>query len=83
MLENHSLVFEVSKGLPPSRGEHDHFISFLLGSQPPNIHLYKYPFAQKTKIETIVQEILEPSIIHPSTSPYSSLVVIVLKKEGD
>jgi hypothetical protein len=30
----------------------------------------------------MVQELLNPGIIHPSTSPYSSPVVIVLKKEG-
>ena len=30
----------------------------------------------------MVQELLNVGVIHPSTSPYSSLVVMVLKKEG-
>jgi hypothetical protein len=30
----------------------------------------------------MVQELLTAGIIHPSTSPYSSLVIMVLKKEG-
>jgi hypothetical protein len=53
-----------------------------LGSLPPNVHPYHHPFAQKNEIEKIVQELLEAGVIHPSTSPYSSPVVMVLKKEG-
>jgi hypothetical protein len=68
--------------LPPSEGEHDHNIPLLLGSQPPNVRPYKYPFAQKNEIEKIVQELLEVGVILPSTNPYSSPVVMVLKKEG-
>jgi hypothetical protein len=30
----------------------------------------------------MVQELFNASVIHPSTSPYSSHVVMVLKKEG-
>jgi hypothetical protein len=30
----------------------------------------------------MVQELLTAGVIHPSMSPYSSLVVMVLKKEG-
>jgi hypothetical protein len=29
-----------------------------------------------------VQELLQTIVIHPSTSPYSSPVVMILKKEG-
>jgi hypothetical protein len=49
---------------------------------PPNIRPYHHPFSQKNEIEKMVQELLNAGIIHPSTSPYSSLVVMVLKKEG-
>jgi hypothetical protein len=69
--------------LPPSHGEHDHGIPLILGSQPPNVHPYRHPFAQKNEIEKIVQELLEARVICPSTSPYSSLMVMVLKKEGN
>lgn len=40
------------------------------------------PFLKKNEIEKTFQELLEAGAIHPSTSPYSSHVVMVLKKEG-
>lgn len=40
-------------------------------------------FSQNNEIEKIIQVFLVPGIVHPSTSPYSSQIVIVLKKEGD
>jgi hypothetical protein len=53
-----------------------------LGRLPPNVWPYHHPFAHKNEIEKIVHELLEASVIRPSTSPYSSSVVMVLKKEG-
>jgi hypothetical protein len=61
---------------------HDHSIPLVPGSLPPNVLPYHHPFSQKNEIEKIVQELLEVGVIHPSTNPYSSLVVMVLKKEG-
>jgi hypothetical protein len=81
-LEKHHRVFETLTELPPFQGKHDHNIPFLPSSHPPNVHPYRYPFAQKNEIEKIVQELLEGGVICPSTSPYSSPVVMVLKKEG-
>jgi len=83
LLDKHQQIFETPKGLPPSRGEHDHNIHLIPGSQPPNICPYWYPFSQKNEIEKIIQELLEAGIIESSTSPYSSPVIMVLKKEGD
>jgi hypothetical protein len=82
ILSQHHIVFQTPQGLPPSRDNHDHSIPLILGSLPPNVHPYHHPFAQKNEIEKIVQELLEAGVIHPSTSPYSSPVVMVLKKEG-
>jgi hypothetical protein len=48
----------------------------------PMFFPYCHPFAQKNEIEKIVHELVEVSVIHPSNSPYSSHVVMVLKKEG-
>jgi hypothetical protein len=82
LLSKHQTVFSTPQGLPPSYGVHDHSIPLVPGSLPPNICPYRHPFAQKNEIEKMVQELLIVVIIHPSTSPYSSLVVMVLKKEG-
>jgi hypothetical protein len=81
-LDKHHRVFETPTNLPPSQGEHDHNIPLLPGNHPPNVWPYKYPFSQKNEIEKILQELLEADVIRPSTNPYSSLVVMVLKKEG-
>jgi hypothetical protein len=82
LLSRHQTVFSTPQGLPPSRGVHDHSIPLVPGSLPPNIRPYRHPFAQKNEIEKMVQELLTAGVIRPSTSPYSSPVVMVLKKEG-
>jgi len=37
VLEKHQQVFRTPKGLPPSRGEHDHIIPLIPGSQSLNV----------------------------------------------
>eukprot|EP00253_Pinus_taeda_P015731 PITA_15731 len=76
-------VFDKAKELPPCREEHDHSITLVPGAQPPNVQPYRYPFAQKNEIEKIIKELLEAGVVHPSISPYSSLVVMVLKKDEE
>jgi hypothetical protein len=77
------LVFSTPQGLPPSRGVHDHSIPLVPPrSLPPNIRPYRHTFSQKNEIEKMVQELLNAGVIRPSTSPYSSSLVMVLKKEG-
>jgi hypothetical protein len=82
LLYKHQKVFSTPQGLPPSRDVHDHSIPLVPNSLPPNIHPYRHPFAQKNEIEKMVQELLIAGIIRSSTSPYSSLIIMVLKKEG-
>jgi hypothetical protein len=82
LLSKHQMVFYTPQGLLPSRGVHDHSIPLVPGSLLPNIRRYRHPFLQKNEIEKMVQELLNASVIHPSMSPYSSPVVMVLKKEG-
>ena len=43
---------------------------------------YIYPYAQKSEIERMVAKILEASIIQPSQNYFSTLVVLVHKKDG-
>eukprot|EP00253_Pinus_taeda_P022383 PITA_22383 len=81
ILDNHSKVFETPKGLPPIH-DHDHTIHLILGSVPPNIRPYRYPYAQKSEIERMVAEMLEASIIQPSQSSFFAPIVSVHKKDG-
>jgi hypothetical protein len=57
-------------------------IPLVPGSIPPNIRPYRHPFYQKNEIEKMVQELLNAGVILPSTSHYSSPMVMVLKKQG-
>jgi hypothetical protein len=82
IIDKHSKVFEdIPKGLPPTRN-HDHEIHLIPGSVPPNIRPYRYPYAQKSEIECMVEEMLEAGIIRPSQSSYSAPVVMVFKKDS-
>jgi len=73
VLDNHSKVFETSKGFPPIC-DHDHAIHLIPGSFPPNIRPYIYPYAQKSEIQRMVAEMLEVGIIQPSQSSFSTLL---------
>jgi hypothetical protein len=67
IIDKNSKVFEdIPKGLPPTRN-HDHEIHLIPGSVPPNIRPYRYPYAQKSEIERMVEEMLEAGIIRPSS----------------
>jgi hypothetical protein len=82
IIDKHSKVFEdIPKGLPPTRN-HDHGIHLIPGSVPPNIGPYRYPYAQKSEIECMVEEMLEEAIIKHSQISYSALVVMVFKKDS-
>jgi len=82
VINNHSkLCRDISKGLPPTL-DHDHDIHLQVGSVSQNISPYKYQYAHKSELEHLIQEILEANIIHPNQSVFSSLVVMVTKKEG-
>jgi hypothetical protein len=82
IIDKHSKVFEdIPKGLPPTRN-HDHEIHLIPGSVTPNIRPYRYPYAQKSEIKCMVEEIIEAGIIRPSQSSYSAPVVMVFKKDS-
>jgi hypothetical protein len=74
-------VFNLPSGLPPVR-EHDHSIVLKQGAAIPNIRPYRYPYYQKNEIEKIVKEMLQAGIVRHSTSPFSSPVLLVKKKDG-
>ncbi|XP_058761532.1 uncharacterized protein LOC131634920 [Vicia villosa] len=74
-------VFNLPSGLPPIRA-HDHAIRLKPDVAIPNLMPYRYPFYQKNEIEKIVKDMLQAGIVRHSTSPFSSPVLLVKKKDG-
>jgi hypothetical protein len=66
---------------PPDRG-FEHIIELEAGATLVIVVPYKHPKRFKDKIEKAIKELLAMGHIRPSTSPFASLVVPVLKKDG-
>ncbi|XP_042954591.1 uncharacterized protein LOC122291003 [Carya illinoinensis] len=81
VLEDHRGVLEVPYNLPPSR-IFDHRIVLVDEKKPVNVPPYRYAHFQKGEIERQVDEMLKNGLIRPSTSPFSSPVLLVRKKDG-
>lgn len=81
LLHEYSSLFEEPKGLPPSRGC-DHSIPLIAGATPVNVRPYRYPPALKDEIERQVDEMLKQGVIQKSSSAFSSLVLLVKKKDN-
>ncbi|KAA0055925.1 Ty3/gypsy retrotransposon protein [Cucumis melo var. makuwa] len=81
IISKYSDVFERPGRLPPQRGI-EHHIYLRQGTDPVNVRPYRYAHHQKEEIERLVDEMLTSGIIKPSTSPYSSPVLLVKKKDG-
>ncbi|WOH08030.1 hypothetical protein DCAR_0727466 [Daucus carota subsp. sativus] len=80
-ISQHTQVFAEPTGLPPVRN-HEHAICLKQGSNPVGVRPYRYPQSQKDEIERLITEMLAAGIIKPSTSPFSSPVLLVKKKDG-
>ncbi|XP_026398885.1 uncharacterized protein LOC113294724 [Papaver somniferum] len=81
LLSEYEDIFKIPNILPPER-LHDHHIPLLPGSTPVNVRPYRYPYFQKDEIEKIVSELQQAGFIRPSSSPYSSPILMVRKKDG-
>ena len=79
LLKEYEDVFQEPSSLPPVR-EVDHCITLKEGTEPINVRPYRYAHFQKAEIEKQVQEMLDSGLIRPSTSPFSSPVLLVKKK---
>ena len=69
-------IFEKPQGLPPPRAG-NHRIHLLPDTPPVTVHPYRYPQLLKDEIKKLQQ-----GIIRPSTSPFSSPVLLMRKKDG-
>lgn len=81
LLDSYDDVFQKPAGLPPSRAQ-DHSIHLTPRAQLVNVKPYRYPYFQKRIMEQLVTDMLKEGIIQPSTNPFSSLVLLVRKKDG-
>ncbi|WZZ69974.1 hypothetical protein YC2023_081344 [Brassica napus] len=81
ILEEFNGIFESPDGLPPPR-DIEHTITLKEGTDPINVRPYRYAYFQKDEIERQVTDMLKAGIIRTSTSPFSSPVLLVKKKDG-
>ncbi|WVZ77708.1 hypothetical protein U9M48_025546 [Paspalum notatum var. saurae] len=81
LLSEFAHVFEPVSSLPPKH-HCDHVIPLVPGAQPVSVRPYRYPSALKDEIETQVHDLLHKGLIQPSSSPFSSPMLLVKKKDG-
>jgi len=81
LLAEFAAVFDSPKQMPPSR-RLDYRIHLLPATAPIAVRPYLYPQLLKDEIERQCEEMLRLGIIRPSTSAFSSPVLLVRKKNG-
>jgi hypothetical protein len=81
VLSKFSQVFDPTVALPPPR-DIDHAIPLLPLAKPVNLRPYRYSHFQKLELDKIIEELLQNSIIQPSTSLFASPTLLVKKKDG-
>jgi len=81
LLSKYTTLFSTPDALPPSR-KWEHHIPLI--DQAPHVMVrpYRYPHFQKKEIESQIKEMLNSRIIQHSSSSFSSLVLLVRKKDG-
>ncbi|KFK23032.1 hypothetical protein AALP_AAs71112U000100, partial [Arabis alpina] len=81
VLREFQSVFNEPQGLPPTRGR-EHAIELTPGAAPVSVRPFRYPQIQREELEKLVATMLAAGIIQESTSPFSSPVLLVKKKNG-
>ncbi|GAU15122.1 hypothetical protein TSUD_08600 [Trifolium subterraneum] len=74
-------LFNTPTSLPPTRPV-DHKINLPNTANPVSVRPYRYPHFQKNEIELQIKEMLANGLIQPSSSAFSSPVLLVRKKDG-
>lgn len=74
-------LFLTPKELPPKR-PHDHHFNLFLNTKPVNVRPYRYPHHRKATVAKLITKMLYEGIIKPIHSPFSSLVLLIKKKDG-
>jgi hypothetical protein len=81
LLQAYADIFAIPRGLPPQR-RHDHRIHLLPGTAPVAVRPYRYPQLLKDEVERQCADMLALGIIRPSSSPFSSPVLLVRKADN-
>jgi hypothetical protein len=81
LLDSFSHLFAEPTALPPQR-QCDHTIPLVPGAQPVAVRQYRYLPTLKSEIEAQVTDMLQQGIVQPSSSAFSSPVLLVRKKDG-
>jgi hypothetical protein len=81
LLREFQHLLEEPESIPPSR-DCDYKIPLKEGQSSVNVRPYRYAHCQKNEIERQVTEMLNTGLIRPSTSPFSSPILLVKKKDG-
>jgi hypothetical protein len=81
LLHKYSHLFSEPTSLPPPRLT-DHQIPLQNNFDPVNVRPYHCPQFQKREIEIQIQQMISQGIIQPSSSSFSSPVLLVRKKDG-
>ena len=82
ILDRHHKVFgSIPLGVPPDRG-FEHIIELEAEAKPVITTPYRHPKKYKDEIEKAMKELLDMGHIRSSSSPFTSSVVLVKKKDG-
>jgi hypothetical protein len=80
-LQEYTVVFDMPIRLPPPH-RHNHHIHLLSDTPPVAVRPYRYPQLVKDELERQCRDMLDQGIIRPSSSAFSSPVLLVKKHNG-